>query len=97
VSYLLHWGSVAVTPHLSASWQHEFMDGSRGIDAQIVDVSGAPFTVKTPTPSRDSALIDVGLNADLSGQVTVFGDYAVQAGQSNYFGQSVQAGVKIGF
>jgi len=29
--------------------------------------------------------------------VTVFADYTVQAGQDNYFGQSVQAGLKIGF
>ncbi|HEX4139030.1 MAG TPA: autotransporter outer membrane beta-barrel domain-containing protein, partial [Candidatus Methylacidiphilales bacterium] len=97
VSYLVQVGSVALTPHLSASWQHEFMDGSRGVDAQIVDISGAPFTVQTPNPSRDSALIDVGLNADITGRLTVFTDYSVQAGQSNYFGQSVQAGFKYGF
>ena len=34
VSYLFQFGSFVLTPHLSASWQHEFMDGSRGIDAQ---------------------------------------------------------------
>jgi outer membrane autotransporter protein len=97
VSYVFQTGKVFLTPHLSASWQHEFMDQGQGINAQIVNVVGAPFTVKTPNPSRDSALLDCGLNADLNGQVSVFGDYLVQAGQSNYFGQSVQAGVKIGF
>jgi len=97
VSYVFQTGKVLLTPHLDASWQHEFMDQGQGINAQIVNVVGAPFTVTTPSPSRNSALVDCGLNADLNGQITVFGDYLVQAGQSNYFGQSVQAGVKIGF
>jgi fibronectin-binding autotransporter adhesin len=97
VSYIYHMGTVILTPHLDASWQHEFLDQSQGINAQIVSLGGTPFSVRTPNPSRDSALIDVGLTADLNGQVTLFGDYAVQAGQINYFGQSVQGGVKVGF
>jgi outer membrane autotransporter protein len=97
VSYLFQTGKIVLTPHLDATWQHEFMDGSTGIGAQIVNVTGSPFLVTTPNPSRDSALVDCGLTADLSGTVSVFGDYLVQAGQDDYFGQSVQAGVKIGF
>jgi outer membrane autotransporter protein len=42
-------------------------------------------------------LDDAGLDAEINRMVTVFADYAVQAGQANYFGQSVQAGVKFGF
>ena len=55
------------------------------------------FTVNTVPSSRDSALIDAGLTADLNGRVSLFLDYLLQAGQDNYFGQSVEAGVKIGF
>jgi fibronectin-binding autotransporter adhesin len=97
VSYIFHTGKVLLTPHLDASWQHEFMDQADGITAGVTEGGPAPFRVTTLKPSRDSALLDAGLNAELSGQVSVFGDYLVQAGQSNYFGQSVQAGVKIGF
>jgi len=97
VSYPFKTGTALLTPHLDASWQHEFLDGGQGINAQIVNVAGGPFTVRTPNPSRDSALLDAGLNADITGQISIFGDYLVQVGQSNYFGQSVQAGVKIGF
>ncbi len=97
VSYLFQTGSVLLTPHLDASWQHEFMDQSRGITSQFTGIGTGSFVVTTPSPSRDSALIDLGLNADLNRQVSVFGDYLMQAGQSNYFGQSVEAGVKIGF
>jgi fibronectin-binding autotransporter adhesin len=90
-----HWG-MNFTPHLDASWQHEFLDQARGITSQFTGAVGA-FSVKTTNPSRDSALADLGLDADINRTVTVFGDYEVQAGQENYFGQSVQAGVKIGF
>ena len=99
-SYDFHAGKVTLTPHFEAAWQHEFMDSAQGLNATIISpatAGAAPFTVRTPNPSRDSALIDCGLNAELNGQVSVFGDYLLQAGQSDYFGQAVQAGVKIGF
>jgi T5SS/PEP-CTERM-associated repeat protein/autotransporter-associated beta strand protein len=97
VSYALTSGTTIFTPHLSASWQHEFMDQSRGITSQFSDVGAGSFVVNTPNPSRDSALADVGVDAQINNTITVFTDYSIQAGQSNYFGQSVQAGLKIGF
>ena len=97
VSYALsHWG-VNFTPHLEASWQHEFFQESRGITSQFNQFGGGSFDVRTQNASRDSALVDAGVNAEINRTVTVFADYMVQAGQDNYFGQSVQGGVKIGF
>ena len=97
LSYALQGGGMTFTPHLSASWQHEFLDQSRGITSQFDGFGGGSFLVKTASPSRDSALIDTGLDVQVDQTWTVFVDYSVQAGQDNYFGQSVQAGVKIGF
>lgn len=97
VNYTIKTASLIFTPHFSASWQHEFMDQSRGVTAQFNSVGAGSFVVNTPNPSRDSALIDVGLDMQVNNSITVFTDYSAQAGQSNYFGQSVQAGVKIGF
>ncbi len=91
-----HYG-VSFRPHLDATWQHEFMDQSRGITSQFSATGIGSFSVKTDNPSRDSALVDAGLDAQVDETVTLFADYIVQAGQSNYFGESVQAGVKIGF
>jgi uncharacterized protein YhjY with autotransporter beta-barrel domain len=96
LSFTCTHGGMNFTPHLDASWQHEFMDQSRGISSQFDNGAGG-FSVRTTNPSRDSALADAGLDAEINRTVTVFADYAVQAGQDNYFGQSVQAGVKIGF
>jgi uncharacterized protein with beta-barrel porin domain len=97
VSYAVKSGSLIFTPHLSASWQHEFMDQSRGLTSHFNDLGAGSFAVSTSNPSRDSALVDVGLDARIDDSLTVFTEYITQAGQSNYFGQSVQAGVKIGF
>jgi autotransporter-associated beta strand protein len=97
VSYAFKAGKVTLKPHLDAFWQHEFLDQSQGITSQFTSVGAGSFTTRASNPSRDSALIDGGLNADLNGQVSVYLDYVVQAGQSNYFGQSVQAGVRVAF
>ena len=97
VSYEFHSGKVILTPHLDVSWQHEFLDQNRGITSQFTSIGAGSFTVDTPTASRDSALIDGGLTADFKSGILIYLDYLEQAGQSNYFGQSVQTGVKIGF
>jgi outer membrane autotransporter protein len=97
ISFAFANGGIHFTPHLDVSWQHEFMDQSRGITSQFDGAGLGSFSVQTDSPSRDSALIDLGLDANLNDTVTVFGDYEVQAGQENYFGQSIQGGVKIGF
>jgi uncharacterized protein YhjY with autotransporter beta-barrel domain len=95
--YSLCNSTACLTPHLNVSWQHEFMDSSRGLSSSFTNFGGGDFTVRTPGASDDFALIDAGLDAQVTPTITVFGDYTVQAGQDDYFGQSVQAGVKIGF
>jgi fibronectin-binding autotransporter adhesin len=97
VSYVFHDGGLSFIPHMDVSWQHEFMDQSRGITSQFNGFGGGSFDVSTSNPSRDSALVDAGVDTELNRTVTLFADYEVQAGQANYFGQSVQAGLKIGF
>jgi uncharacterized protein YhjY with autotransporter beta-barrel domain len=96
VSFAFNGCGMKLTPHLDASWQHEFMDQARGVTSQFTSGVGS-FDVRTENESRDSALVDAGVDAALNQTVTVFGDYQVQAGQDDYFGQAVQAGVKIGF
>jgi uncharacterized protein YhjY with autotransporter beta-barrel domain len=97
LSYNLSQYGVNFRPHLDATWQHEFMDQSRGITSQFNNFGGGSFSVRTESPDRDFALADAGVDVDINRTITVFTDYMLQAGQSNYFGQSVQAGVKIGF
>jgi outer membrane autotransporter protein len=90
-------GPMTLTPHLSASWQHEYMDSSGGITSQFTGTGGGSFVTQTQSPDRDAAFIDVGLDANIGQNVTVFVDYETQVGQKNYFAQSAEGGVKIGF
>ena len=84
-------------PHISLSWQHEYLDQSRGIAATLDAVGGGSFNVQTEQPSRDSAVVDLGLNVDLNRTATIFADYMTQVGQADYFAQYLQAGLRIGF
>jgi uncharacterized protein with beta-barrel porin domain len=95
--YVAHAGPVVLTPHASATWQHEFLDDSDGITSQFNQVGAGSFTVQTTRTERDSAFIDAGVNADVADNVTLFTDYQTQAGEDHYFAQSVQAGVKVSF
>jgi outer membrane autotransporter protein len=97
VSYASNCHGIKLTPHLSATWQHEFMDQSRGITSQFENTGLGSFNVRTESPQRDFAMVDAGVTADLNRTVSLFAEYMTQVGQANYFGQSVQAGVKFGF
>jgi uncharacterized protein YhjY with autotransporter beta-barrel domain len=97
VHYDGHLGDITLSPHLEATWQHEFLDQGRGLTSQFTAFNGGSFNVSTPNPSDDSALVDLGLDARVDDTITVFGDYLFEAGQDNYFGQSVQAGVRVSF
>jgi uncharacterized protein YhjY with autotransporter beta-barrel domain len=90
-------GKWILTPHFSASWQHESLDNSNGITAQFSPAGGGSFATPLDQPERDSAFIDTGLDAQLNKAATVFVDYQVQAGQDDFFAQSVQGGIKVSF
>ena len=91
-------GRMTLTPHVSASWQHEYLDDAdEGITSQFNNAGGGSFTVPTTNPDRNSAFLDIGLDATVDKNVTVFIDYEAQAGQDNFSAQSAQGGVKVGF
>jgi outer membrane autotransporter protein len=89
-------GSIWLTPHASAAWQHEYLDGNHDITSEFGGVGGS-FTVETAATEHDSAFIDVGLDASVCDDLTLFVDYETEAGEERYEAQSVEAGVKIGF
>ena len=99
VSYEMfdHDNKVVFTPYIDASWQHEYLAGSQVITSSFHELGAGTFSVATPSTSRDSALLVTGLNADISDDMTLFSSYAVQVGESDYFGQSMVAGLKIAF
>jgi outer membrane autotransporter protein len=90
-------GNMVFTPHLSASWQHEYLDNARGITSQFNDAGLGSFSVEGTNTDRDSAFIDVGANAQFNKALSGFLDYETQVGQDNFYAQAVQAGLKVSF
>jgi uncharacterized protein YhjY with autotransporter beta-barrel domain len=97
VRYQAKIGSVVLTPHASAYWQHEFLDGPDLITSSFEGLPSGGFTVQTIGGDSDNALLGLGLDAEIANSVTVFIDYQTEAGGDNYFGQSASGGVKVGF
>jgi uncharacterized protein YhjY with autotransporter beta-barrel domain len=90
-------GDVLLQPNLTAMWQHEYLDNGSGITSSFNDFSANPFTIQTAAPSRDSALIGVGLTATLNNSMALYFNYLADVGASNYFAQSVVGGFKARF
>jgi len=97
VRYAANLGSIVLTPHASAFWQHEFLNDPALITSAFQGLPGGTFSVQTPRGDSDTALLGFGLDAELNKTVTLFVDYQAEAGGSTFFGQSASAGVKIGF
>jgi outer membrane autotransporter protein len=90
-------GTLSLIPHVSGSWQHEYLDDSSAITSQFNAAGGGSFVTQTNNPDRDSAFFDAGLDITVSKNVTLFVDYETQVGQDNFFAQSAQGGVRVGF
>jgi autotransporter-associated beta strand protein len=90
-------GSVVLTPHASAFWQHEFLNNASPITSTFQGLPGGSFSVETTGGDSNTALLGFGIDAELNKTVTLFVDYQAEAGGATFFGQSASAGVKVGF
>ncbi|HEX4140789.1 MAG TPA: autotransporter domain-containing protein [Candidatus Methylacidiphilales bacterium] len=72
VTYEVHPGQLTLLPTLTAMWQHEFLDENAPITSQFNDFSSGAFTVHSVSMGRDSALIGIGLTAELNNSMAVF-------------------------
>jgi outer membrane autotransporter protein len=84
-------------PFFDASWQHEFMQNSNSLTAGFDGAGVGTFTVPTPGNSRESALVSLGTDIDIDANSEVFTVYRVEAGASNFFAQSVEAGFELSY
>ena len=75
----VHWGGAIITPHVSAAWQHAFDDVTP--DAALVFAStGIGFAVAGVPLAEDAALIETGLDLNLSPTATLGASYSSQFG-----------------
>jgi uncharacterized protein YhjY with autotransporter beta-barrel domain len=88
-------GDVLLQPNITAMWQHEYLDSSSGITSSLPNTGD--FTIQTNSPSRDSALIGVGMTATLSNSLALYLNYLADVGADDYWAQSVVGGFKARF
>ena len=92
-----HIGKTLVTPNLSLSWQHEYLDKSAALDARFANGAGNIFTTHGPVVGADSLVIGVGFGVQLTQKVGTYLNYSTELGRNNYTPHNINAGVNIGF
>jgi outer membrane lipase/esterase len=97
VEYELKFGKKALLlPQARVSYQHEFLNNSRSIEARLAQ-GGDVFQVTTDKPSRNFALLGLGLAAKLRESVSLDFGYEAQVGQNNYIAHSIEGGISLYF
>jgi outer membrane autotransporter protein len=76
---VMHWNGMAVTPHVSAAWQHAF-DDVTPVAALAFASTGIGFDITGVPLAEDSALIEAGLDLALGPRVTAGASYSGQFG-----------------
>lgn len=88
-------GGWTLTPTARAVWLHEFSSSAPDQTASFT-AGSTPFTTAGTSPARDHANLGVGLDAALSGQITLSARYDANLAQS-YVGHSGSLQLRVTF
>ncbi|HEY9013373.1 MAG TPA: autotransporter outer membrane beta-barrel domain-containing protein, partial [Devosia sp.] len=72
LGYATYVGHIAFLPTFTAMWQHEFLDENAPITSSFNDFSSGAFTIHSVSMGRDSALIGIGVTAELDNSMAIF-------------------------
>ena len=78
-------------------WQHEYIGRSGALVASFSQIGGGSFLYNQPSPSRNSAILGLGIGGYLTKNTSLFVNYQTQIGDHRQFAQTVMAGLAIGF
>ncbi len=81
----------------NAFWQHEYIGRRGSLVASFSQIGPGSFLYNAPSPSRNSALLGLGIGGYLAKNTSLFVNYQTQIGDHRQFAQTVMAGVAIGF
>jgi outer membrane autotransporter protein len=88
--------SMVTVPQVYATYQHEYSDSSRGLDARLSQ-AGSTFAFQTEAPHRDFAVVGTSVNILTQKNFQVRLDYNAEVGRGNYAAHYVSAGVRWQF
>ena len=89
-------GSVKVVPQGYAFYQHEFSNGSRGLNASLSQGSST-CNFQTDAARRNYALVGASVNVGLAKNLYAQINYSAEVGRGNYIAQYVNAGLRLEF
>jgi outer membrane lipase/esterase len=96
ISVPIKHGDIKIMPQVYASYQHEFSNNARGLDARLSQGSGTSIWV-TDKPNRDFAVVGANLTAGFSKNLAVQVNYNVELGKGNDINHFVNAGLRYQF
>jgi uncharacterized protein YhjY with autotransporter beta-barrel domain len=100
-SYAISTPIGVVVPHVRGSWEHEFENDERNIDARLVSNVDSSVTdtlfSRTVDPDRDYARVGGGVSAQLKGGFAAFVDYDAIVGLSDVEYHRFTAGGRMEF
>lgn len=95
---IYHWqlGNIKLLPQAQLSFQHEFANDSRSIEARLAEGS-APFSVSTTAPDRDFGILSGGIEVEVTESLRFSLDYQTEAGRQNFTSHSINGTVHVRF
>ncbi len=86
-----------VLPQVYASYQHEFSNDTRGLDARLSQVGNSAFSFQTDRPKRDFAVMGGNVTIHAKQNLSIRLDYNAEVGRGNYTAHYVSAGLRWEF
>ena len=89
--------SVIIFPEIRATWQHEYMNGSRSMTSALAGGAGPSFEYQTGSPDRDSIIAAGGLTVQWGEHWRTSAYYNVNVGRSDFFDQMISLSLDYQF
>ena len=86
-----------ITPDLSISWDHNYLNNSFALRSRLADGAGNVFTVHGPGLGSDSVVIGLGVTVQWKPNFSTYLRYTLQAGSNGYEVNAIDAGLQLNF
>jgi len=83
--------SISIIPEGRMFWQHEYLNGPRGIGATLDAGNGAGFDYETSAPGRDSVFAGAGVSANFGDRWNTGFYYNADFGRQDYVSHMISA------
>jgi outer membrane autotransporter protein len=86
-----------LTPHLRATWRHEFADTTETAIANFIAAPALPFTLTSRRLGRDFVALSAGISGRLGPDIKLSADYAGELGRGNQTVHQISLSARVAF